>query len=257
MGFSIDMIECGQGDCFLITIDTMLDEKHVLIDSGPKGESQKVINTLKNYLGSKRTIEYGFASHTDDDHIGGFSEIIKAGFSFSNFYMNFSKQISQIFQSYALRFGAVQNLTYIARSITTATNLEGVLLSNGIRIQPIDCNHLGFNFSDVRIKPIGPDPELLLQFQLENILKNPDKMPEFPVWESIEENTETKRTSGSCSIANNSSIILELIYKDEPYALFPGDASAEVQLHAIKKDLYNPHKCYKFLKMSHHGSNTG
>lgn len=53
------------------------------------------------------------------------------------------------------------------------------------------------------------------------------------------------------SLGNDSSIIIELIYNENPFALLPGDAGAGVIREVTAK------KSYQFLKVPHHGSKTG
>ncbi len=70
------MIDVGQGDSFLLQ---MPDGKSVLIDAGPASNyfntGEYIIIPLLNYLGIDR-IDYGFISHLDLDHYGGFVSLI-------------------------------------------------------------------------------------------------------------------------------------------------------------------------------------
>ncbi len=73
---SIIMIDVGQGDSFLIKFP---NGKTALIDAGEANpyfdNGEKVIIPLLDYLGINK-IDYGFISHLDLDHYGGFVSLI-------------------------------------------------------------------------------------------------------------------------------------------------------------------------------------
>jgi competence protein ComEC len=70
------MVDVGQGDSFLLQ---MPYGETVLIDAGPASNyfdaGEYVIIPLMNYLGIEK-IDYGFISHLDLDHYGGFVSLI-------------------------------------------------------------------------------------------------------------------------------------------------------------------------------------
>jgi len=70
-------IDVGQGDAILIKFP---DNKTALIDAGQAtyyfDNGEKVILPLLNYLGIEK-IDYGFVSHLDLDHYGGFVSLIQ------------------------------------------------------------------------------------------------------------------------------------------------------------------------------------
>jgi competence protein ComEC len=70
------MIDVGQGDAFLLK---MPSGKTALIDAGDASfyfdNGERVIIPLLNYLGINK-IDYGFVSHLDLDHYGGFVSLI-------------------------------------------------------------------------------------------------------------------------------------------------------------------------------------
>ena len=74
--FNLLMIDIGQGDSFLMQ---MPDGKTALVDAGPVSQyfdtGDYILIPLLNYLGIKK-IDYGFISHMDLDHYGGFVSII-------------------------------------------------------------------------------------------------------------------------------------------------------------------------------------
>lgn len=76
---SVMMIDVGQGDSFLVKFP---GGKTALIDAGEASYSfdngERVILPLLNYLGIGK-IDYGFISHVDLDHYGGFISLIHNG----------------------------------------------------------------------------------------------------------------------------------------------------------------------------------
>jgi len=73
---SVMAIDVGQGDAILIKFP---DKKTALIDAGQAtyyyDNGERVIIPLLNYLGIEK-IDYGFVSHIDLDHYGGFVSLI-------------------------------------------------------------------------------------------------------------------------------------------------------------------------------------
>jgi len=73
---SVMMIDVGQGDSFLVKFP---NNKTALIDAGNVtwnfDNGERVIMPLLEYLGIKK-IDYGFISHIDNDHCGGFISLI-------------------------------------------------------------------------------------------------------------------------------------------------------------------------------------
>jgi competence protein ComEC len=76
---SVLMIDVGQGDSFLIKFP---NGKTALIDAGEANpfldNGERVIMPLLDYLGIDK-IDYGFISHLDLDHYGGFISLIYSG----------------------------------------------------------------------------------------------------------------------------------------------------------------------------------
>ncbi len=73
---NILMVDVGQGDSFLIYFP---DGKTALIDAGPAypyfDAGERILIPLLDYLGINK-IDYGFISHLDIDHYGGFVSLI-------------------------------------------------------------------------------------------------------------------------------------------------------------------------------------
>lgn len=69
---TIKFIDVGQGEAILIA----LPEKTMLIDAGPTGSAPKIEQVLRE-LGRDK-IDYLVATHPDEDHIGGMSDVISS-----------------------------------------------------------------------------------------------------------------------------------------------------------------------------------
>lgn len=67
----IHYIDVGQGDCILIQVNN----KNLLIDSGPSTNRKDLLNYLKKI--NIKKFDYIIATHPHDDHIGNMDTIIK------------------------------------------------------------------------------------------------------------------------------------------------------------------------------------
>lgn len=74
---TVIMVDVGQGDCFLIRFP---NGKTALVDAGDASRyfdnGEKTVLPLINKLGIDK-IDYGFISHLESDHFGGFVSLIK------------------------------------------------------------------------------------------------------------------------------------------------------------------------------------
>ena len=68
---SIHYINVGQGDSILINVNN----KNLLIDSGPKDSQNDLLNYLDNL--NIHSLDYVIATHPHEDHIGNMSKIIE------------------------------------------------------------------------------------------------------------------------------------------------------------------------------------
>lgn len=66
-------LDVGQADCELFILP---DGKILLVDSGERGDGEKLVDYLKNLGISK--IDYLLATHPHSDHIGGMSDVINS-----------------------------------------------------------------------------------------------------------------------------------------------------------------------------------
>lgn len=90
--FEMHFINVGQGDSILIHVNN----KTILIDSGPKDSASSIVNYLNKYKVKK--IDYLIATHPHEDHIGNFSYIIKR-FSIGSFYSPKIQSTGKIYES--------------------------------------------------------------------------------------------------------------------------------------------------------------
>lgn len=75
----VHYIDVGQGDSILIQVNN----KNLLIDSGPKSDRKKLFSYLSSLYLDK--LDYVIATHPHDDHIGNMAEVIKK-YNVSKFY---------------------------------------------------------------------------------------------------------------------------------------------------------------------------
>ncbi|WP_270566109.1 ComEC/Rec2 family competence protein [Clostridium beijerinckii] len=75
----VHYIDVGQGDCILVQVNN----KNLLIDSGPKSDRRKLFNYLSGLDLNK--LDYVIATHPHEDHIGNMDDIIKT-YSIGTFY---------------------------------------------------------------------------------------------------------------------------------------------------------------------------
>ncbi len=69
---TVHFIDVGQGDCELIT----LNGHSMLIDGGNVGDGKDIVNYIRR-LGIN-SLDYIFATHAHEDHIGGLDDVIEA-----------------------------------------------------------------------------------------------------------------------------------------------------------------------------------
>ncbi len=243
MGFYIDMISVGEGDSFLLTMDDDLGNLvYVLIDGGPEKSSAILVKHLKSITTGH--LDLVIATHLDSDHIGGLEEIVK-NFSIGKFIINVPGNIDKWTQARETLLACGQkviSLMEIAKSISEINSLLKRLKEKNPPVvieRALQGN--GWNVGqNIKLMVLNPTKERLELAWADQLLKD-------SVSQLLLEKAEAPTTSPS----NDSSIVLELIYKGSPYALFAADAGA-----AVIKEVTQG-KSYPFLKIPHHGSKTG
>lgn len=87
----VHYIDVGQGDSILIQVNN----KNLLIDSGPRSDKDKLISYLSSLKLSK--LDYVIATHPHEDHIGNMSTIIK-NYKVLSFYAPKIQNTSKTFE---------------------------------------------------------------------------------------------------------------------------------------------------------------
>jgi competence protein ComEC len=242
--FHIDMIDVGQGDAFLLTFKKGARRATVLIDGGRTGQGDVVADFVKRWAGGH--LSAVIATHPDADHIGGLPRVLERC-EVEKFYYNEPPDLRKATLT-ARRLVEEHSDSYVGelleKSLLMAMNLKEALRRNGITPQSVLAKKY-WKFGDVRLRVLNPTTPRLAEAwrELESqkrLLREVDRL-EKSFGGAI---TET-------SAQNDASVVLELEYKGRPYALFAADASSQVL-----REVTNG-KSYTFLKVPHHGSQTG
>jgi beta-lactamase superfamily II metal-dependent hydrolase len=253
MGFLIDMIAVGQGDALLLTLDTPLGEAHFLVDGGPPSAGDLVADFVIEHAGGH--LDAMIASHLDIDHVGGLKRVAERC-RVDNLYANLPPHVRTLLSTLISqkldhkKAGKVWDR--IEESLNAAADLIDVLGTRRVFPQQLLAGQsFPLNNGNVRLNVLSPTPARLEE-----------------AWAEIEEDESTlKKSERTLSEAiaelagleaapettaeNNSSIVLEIVYKGVPYALLTADAGADVL-----REVTNGNS-YRFLKVPHHGSKTG
>lgn len=88
----VHYIDVGQGDSILVQVNN----KNLLIDSGPKSDKYKLLDYLQSL--DIHTIDYVIATHPHEDHIGNMNSLIKK-YEILNFYAPKVESATKSFES--------------------------------------------------------------------------------------------------------------------------------------------------------------
>jgi beta-lactamase superfamily II metal-dependent hydrolase len=251
MGFYIDMIDVGEGDSFLLTLDTPSGgEAHVLIDAGTEEQGKNVIDFLTRY--SPKGLDLVIATHIDNDHIGGMKAVVE-NFTIGKFAMNVPPVIRQEWFPRRKSLEVYKNIKAserLIKSIDTLKDLVQALADAGVA-QVSALAGQQWTCGDIMLNVLNPTQErLAAAWQDNNLLSVVDSSVE-PIWAGALYEVLSKSAAPATSAENDASVVIEIEHKGSPYALMAADAGAAV-LAEITKD-----RTYKFLKVPHHGSETG
>ncbi len=240
MGFYIDMINVGQGDSFLLTLDSeTVGIAYVLIDSGTAKTSESLIKHLKVIAPGRLNI---IVTHLDNDHIGGLKAVVE-NLNIIKVFMNVPGNLNAWLsarQRLIERGMTVNSVRELAENLATTEDLLKTLAEKGLNPLPILAGKVLKWGNDIRINVFNPTEDRLKAAWADELLK-----------ETIQATVLEESSAPGTTASNNSSVILELEYKEMPYALFTGDADAAVIKEVIGS------KSYTFLKVPHHGSKSG
>lgn len=132
----IHYIDIGQGDSILIQVNN----KNLLIDSGPRSNKDSLIN----YLSSLKidTLDYVIATHPHEDHIGNMSSVIKK-YNVISFYApkveNTSRTFEKMIEALKDKDLKINVLRKGSNSIDLGTNTKVTVFS------PIDDSYANLN----------------------------------------------------------------------------------------------------------------
>lgn len=249
MGFLIDMINVGQGDSFLLTIEGPQGNVHVLIDAGPQSGGPAVLDYVNKY--APTGLSAVVLTHTDDDHAGGMATILaqakmvpKVQFIFNvpPAIQNHWTPIRETLEKYK----GVTCFRGVIDAVDCVKTLSALANRRGMAIRGVGPMHL-WSYGGTTVTVLNPTPDRLAaaweESRLDNYINSGWDANFVNIMESLAEAPPT-------SAENDSSIVLEIECSGER-ALMTGDAGAAV----IKEVTKN--KSYKFLKVPHHGSKTG
>ena len=108
----VHYINVGQGDSILVRVNN----KNMLIDSGPKDNRQNLLNYLNSL--DINTIDYLIATHPHEDHIGNMNAIIKK-YTVNKF---FSPKVSTSSKTFELMIESLKNKDMKINILNTNTN---------------------------------------------------------------------------------------------------------------------------------------
>jgi hypothetical protein len=212
-GYVIDMIDVGQGDAFIVATRTKAGIKNCLIDAGRKSAGSTVVRHLEKHYDGKLT--YAVLTHVDDDHIGGFREVLAAGIHPQTVLLNDPRDALERF----VKKGAVllsEQAVQINASITTSDDIIKEIDRLGIKRRSAFAGEEFTLSAALTIEFLSPDrnafPELVSKFNKRNREKLSERAP------------DARR---ACSAENDASVVCVATYDNEDLfdrALFTGDA---------------------------------
>jgi beta-lactamase superfamily II metal-dependent hydrolase len=253
MGFYIEMISVGEGDCFLLTLDTQTGgEAHLLIDGGNRDRSDSAINHINKYAGGHLDLVIG--THLDDDHIGGLIKVVET-LEVNKLILNTPGTFDKWLQlrSKLKTLTKVASITKLEKGISAADELLQAAKNKKPPV-PVEMALQGRSWisGDVTLNVLSPTQERLDAAWAEEIIEDMKALWDL-TGPSLAHRilVESGKAAPPTTKSNDASIIIELLHNGATYGLFPGDAGADVTREVTGG------KSYKFLKVPHHGSKTG
>lgn len=268
MGFWIDMINVGEGDSFLLTIDNQAGPAwHILIDAGTEDRAPDVVRHLQSTLTAGETIHMMIGTHLDRDHIGGFENVLDS-YRPMGFVINTPGNLAQWIE---LRrslgvFGTPESIRGIMDDLEVANKLVSKVDRLRIPRYIVDTAQPPIRLGAVSLSVLSPDPVTLVNAWADQVLADikEEYLPPAgniysalyraqpqPNYQLLGNIIRAGRLLKWKDSRNDSSIVIELNYNGSPYALFTGDAGTEI----LKRVAAG--KRYCFIKVPHHGSKTG
>lgn len=250
MGLLIDMIDVGQGDSFLLTLDGPSGEAYVLIDAGLPDAGTKVLGHVQKY--APTGLNLIIATHIDNDHVGGLATILTYATLApgATFVLNVPPAIKNHWtpvRNTLDKYKGVIRFRKIVEAIDTVKTLSA--LANNRGLVPTEAlQGSGWHHGDLNLNVLNPTAARLAAAWEDSKL---DKYVKEGWDARFVSDAERSAEAPSTSAENDSSIVIEITVKDKPVALMSSDAGAAVLKEVTKN------KQYSFLKVPHHGSETG
>lgn len=252
MGFYIDMIDVGEGDSFLLTLDDPGGGAvYVLIDGGTEEAGDKVVQHVTSHTFGTLALVIG--THLDNDHIGGLIKVVR-NLTIQQFVLNVPEGLLnrwQGFKTLVRQSGKRPQIERAAKSLERAEELMNVLSANNLTPTQALAGQ-GWTCGEVQLNVLNPTPARLAaawteqKFEEMRGVYSPYRELVTLLGGGLQEAEAPPTTE-----ENDSSIVIELVYKGSPYALLTSDAGA-----AVLKEVTTG-KSYSYLKVPHHGSKTG
>jgi beta-lactamase superfamily II metal-dependent hydrolase len=234
-GYVIDMIDVGQGDAFVVATRTTGGIKNCLIDAGPKSAGGVVVDHINKHYDGKLT--HAILTHIDDDHIGGFRDVLDAGIRPETVFVNDPRiAIKRLVKTGAPTLN--ERLVQITSSVKTSDSVIGQIDDAGIQRRSAFAGERLDLSAAVSIDFLSPDrnafPSLVSRFSKRNR-------------ELLERVASQRR---NCSAENDASVICSVTHDYEGLydrALFTGDGC----LATLKQVAMG---AFDYVKAPHHGS---
>jgi len=263
MPFEIDVLDVGNADAIILRyIDDKKQEHVVLIDAGNVGDGTKIINHINKYT-NKKSIDLAILTHPDDDHIGGFFEVVE-NVHIKQFWIHDpakNLKTTKLMLESSGRDYFEKSIHNLYESLTGAKNLLGEIDKKGIKrdVQPfagISAKDLG-----IPLTVVGPSRDhyqkLLRGFRgidklaeslVNENLKNTEEFLEKA--EKINQQFRIFKTN-DYSKENNSSVLL--LFEPRPGKKFLFCADVGPSSLKLAMEEYNLENL-RWLKVPHHGS---
>jgi beta-lactamase superfamily II metal-dependent hydrolase len=185
-------------------------------------------------------------THLDIDHIGGIRDVASRctiGALFLNVPGQSTVALRKALRQRFLQHGRPgSNYDVLSKSLADANELVDALEQRDLVPQPILAGK-EWHHGDCVLRVLNPTIVRLAVAWAE--LQGEDDVTDALV------KAITRTEAPDTSAENDASVVLELVYQGQPYALMSADAGAAV----LKEVTFG--KTYAFLKVSHHGSETG
>jgi len=261
MGFLIDMVAVGYGDAFLLSIDdpVMVDgQRYVLVDGGPGGDegTQRLAKHIREYAAGR--IDVVICTHADSDHIRGIVRLASDyGIPIAQLAVNtppdFGEEaiLRKTASGLARLYGRVGAVPELSKAISDLADLVS-RFEDGNIVAPVAGSY--WRFGDTMLTVLSPSQNLLDLWYADldsGIAGEIDALEKAVSSDNFAALVGALAEAKQTTPVNNASVVFEISDVDGPYALFTGDAGCDTIRDCTGG------KRYQFLKVPHHGSESG